>query len=114
VLVELATVRAGKGLTCLDSVDHSHDEGPLGPKSALILEPAHEHQWPHERVALGCAVYTAAEVAALRAEGITHVLDCRSESDAWRLYRDARRRVLPQRQQRRRAPKCGADCHSSD
>jgi hypothetical protein len=47
----------------------------------------HEHDWPHPRVAVGSEVACPADVAALRAEGITHVLDCRT-IDALHLYRD--------------------------
>jgi protein-tyrosine phosphatase len=70
-------------------MNHHHD--PLPPDlefaaNALIM-PSHEHQWPHERVAVGSGVWTAEDVAGLVREGITHVIDCRSTAAAEQLYR---------------------------
>jgi hypothetical protein len=55
---------------------------------AIIETPRHDHQWCHERVAIGSGVFDADDVAAVVRAGITHVLDCRTDPHAYKpLYR---------------------------
>lgn len=46
----------------------------------------HEHDWVLDRLAVGNGVNTRAEVARLAREGITHVIDCRSDPAPRSLY----------------------------
>jgi hypothetical protein len=50
---------------------------------------AHDHDWIDGRIAVGGGVWRDSHVAHLRSEGITHVIDCRSEASAEMLYRDS-------------------------
>lgn len=57
-----------------------------GVLSGLVL--GHDHQWVTDRIAVGGGVWLAEQVVGLQREGITHVIDCRSEATAEMLYRD--------------------------
>jgi protein-tyrosine phosphatase len=52
----------------------NHDPNENG--APMILQPRHDHDWPHRRIALGSAVWLPEHVESLRRVGITHVLDC--------------------------------------
>lgn len=46
----------------------------------------HDHQWPHPRLAVGSGVWTREQVLGLKAEGVTHVLDCRKPAPLQEWY----------------------------
>jgi protein tyrosine phosphatase (PTP) superfamily phosphohydrolase (DUF442 family) len=48
--------------------------------------PRHDHQWVTDRLAVGSAVVKPEHMLALAAGGITHVIDCRLETEGAELY----------------------------
>lgn len=54
----------------------------------MMMRPLHRHdyQWVTDRLALGSVVTGPLHVRALVRDGVTHVLDCRSEGSSEHLY----------------------------
>jgi dual specificity phosphatase 3 len=48
----------------------------------MSLLSSHDHQWVTPRIAVGGGVWSSDHVDSLLSEGITHVIDCRSDNQA--------------------------------
>lgn len=59
-----------------------------GDGIVFVGDGPHDHHWVTDRIAVGGGVWTREHVLGLRDEGVTNVIDCRSEFDAETIYRD--------------------------